>query len=72
MADEDIVERRGRPRLVPGEPSIQVFFSIEQSAHRRLCRLAQQERIDLTELLRVAAREFLHKKLSTSPRASTL
>ena len=72
MADEDLVERRGRPRVAPGEPSIQVFFSIEQSAHRRLCRLAQLERMDLTELLRVATREFLHKKLSTSQAGSTL
>ena len=56
--------KRGRPTIVTGEPSIHVGVSLEISLHRRLRVIAQQERAELNEVIRVALREFVYDKLT--------
>ena len=57
---------RGRPSVMPGEPSIPVSVSLEQSLHRKLRIVADQERYEggFHEVIRVALREFISKKFT--------
>jgi hypothetical protein len=48
----------GRPPLVPGEPSIPINVSVEQSVFRRLRAAAQARRQSIQDLIREELREL--------------
>jgi len=55
--------RRGRPSVMPGEPSVPCTVVIEDSLHRRLLRLAAEKHLQIPDLIRLALRQFTHKNL---------
>lgn len=62
--DHDDAPRRGRPSIVPGEPSVQLRVSIEVSLYRQLRQHAQRQRAELNEAIREVLRDFVYEKLT--------
>lgn len=63
---------RGRPSLHPGEPSVPLSVSVEQSLYQRLLHLAEAHRVEMPTLVRRALREYSQKNLTPHPSPPTL